>query len=98
MDISIADVMAPTAAGLIIWAIKTSHSNRKTLEATLELNRKAAVDAIEKVSGNIGMIGVTVESIKTWSEFHQKQDDERHEEAKSDRDKIWATIERRHTA
>jgi len=95
MDFSIADVAATTTAGLIVWAIKQTYSNRKGLEATLESNRKAAVEAVDKVNANIGMIGVTVGSIKTWSEFHQKQDDERHLEHKSQVEKIWETMERR---
>lgn len=95
MDISVADVAASSTAGLILWAIKSLRDNRLRIEGTLQANREVAQQGLSEVNRNVTLIGVNVSTLKTWSEFHQKQDDERHEESKRERQQIWQTIERR---
>ena len=95
LTISVADVATPLIAGLILWGIKNLRDSRVKLETTLETNRESSEKAMSQMNTNVGMIGVTLSSLKTWSEFHQKQDDERHEESMRERQQLRDTIERR---
>lgn len=95
MDISIADIAASTTAGLILWAIKSSRENRVKIETTLEMNRDAAVSALQVVNTGVMETKAEVGKLNMWAEQHQKQDDERHEESKLERQKLWEAHERR---
>ena len=85
-SVSLADITATAAAGLIVWAIKESRLNRKELGKGIE----EVGTQVNKVDGRLGVLDEKLIG-------HMRLDDERMEGMKSRQEQILSKMDNRRT-